>query len=178
MLPSVERTRVGYSGGTTGKVAYFNMGDHTESIQIVFDRRKSSYDDILESFWRNHSPTVRSSKQYMSAIFCHSPEQEAAAKASKAKYERRTGKKAVTVITRFTGFTTAEGYHQKYLLKRRGALVAMLSLNSDEDFVLSKLACRLNGYVNESGHKEDFLAEAASLGLSEEEVSKILYTMT
>ena len=85
-----------------------------------------SYDELLKIFWENHDPTQLnrqgpdSGTQYRSAIFFHSPEQEAAAKASKEALARsgRFAKPVVTQIVPATTFYEAEDYHQQYLEKR------------------------------------------------------------
>ncbi|KOB72754.1 Ecdysone-induced protein 28/29kD [Operophtera brumata] len=52
--PGVVRTRVGYSGGTTKNPAYRNLGDHTEVIELDFDPKTVTYEDLLDMFWANH----------------------------------------------------------------------------------------------------------------------------
>jgi peptide-methionine (S)-S-oxide reductase len=83
-----------------------------------------SYHDILEVFWDNHNPTTLNRQgpdvgtQYRSAIFYHSPEQEAEAKASRDAAQSRFPRPIVTEITPATEFWRAEEYHQQYLEKR------------------------------------------------------------
>jgi peptide-methionine (S)-S-oxide reductase len=85
-----------------------------------------SYDQLLHVFWTNHDPTTRNRQgpdvgtQYRSAIYCYTPEQEAAARASKAALESsgRHGQPIVTEITPAATFYPAEDYHQRYLEKR------------------------------------------------------------
>ena len=89
-------------------------------------RRKFPTRILLKVFWENHDPTQFNRQgpdygtQYRTAIFFHSPEQEAAARASKealdksGKYKRRI----VTEITPAAEFWRAEEYHQQYLEKR------------------------------------------------------------
>jgi peptide-methionine (S)-S-oxide reductase len=85
-----------------------------------------SYDQLLEVFWANHDPTTRNrqgpdvGRQYRSAIFYHTPDQEATAFASKERQERsgRFRRPIVTEITPATTFYRAEEYHQRYLEKR------------------------------------------------------------
>jgi len=129
-LPGVISTRVGYTGGQTEDPTYKEVcTDHTghaEAVEIEYDPAKLSYDKLLDVFWENHDPTQLNRQgpdwgtQYRSAIFFHTPEQEAAAKASKERLEksRRFSKPIVTQIVPAVTFFEAEDYHQQYLEKK------------------------------------------------------------
>jgi peptide-methionine (S)-S-oxide reductase len=129
-LPGVTATRVGYTGGHSNNPTYkdvcTNSTGHAEAVEVAFDPAKISYDQLLDVFWENHDPTQLNRQgpdwgtQYRSAIFFHSPEQEAAAKASKQKLEQahRFSKPVVTQIVPAETFFEAEDYHQQYLEKR------------------------------------------------------------
>ena len=129
-LPGVLSTRVGYIGGQTENPTYKQVctdgTGHAEAVEIEYDPAKLSYDKLLEVFWENHDPTQLNRQgpdwgtQYRSAIFFTSPEQEAAAKASKEALEssHRFSKKIVTQIVPAATFYEAEEYHQQYLEKK------------------------------------------------------------
>jgi peptide-methionine (S)-S-oxide reductase len=129
-LPGVTSTRVGYLGGNTENPTYKEVctdrTGHAEAVEVDFDPSKISYDKLLNVFWENHDPTQLNRQgpdwgtQYRSAIFYHSPEQEAEAKASKEKLERshRFNKPIATQIVPAVTFYEAEDYHQQYLEKR------------------------------------------------------------
>jgi len=129
-LPGVTSTRVGYIGGHFDNPTYKDVctdgTGHAEAVEVDFDPAKISYDKLLEVFWDNHDPTQLNRQgpdwgtQYRSAIFFHSAEQEAAAKASKDALEksRRYSKPIATQIVPATTFYEAEDYHQQYLEKR------------------------------------------------------------
>jgi len=129
-LPGVISTRVGYIGGNTANPTYKQVctdtTGHAEGVEIEYDPSKLSYDKLLEVFWENHDPTQLNrqgpdwGKQYRSAIFFHSPEQEAEAKASIEQLEKahRFSKPIVTQIVPATTFFEAEDYHQQYLEKK------------------------------------------------------------
>jgi len=95
-------------------------------VQVEFDPAQVSYEDLLQVFWDKHNPTTLNRQgpdigtQYRSAIFYHSPEQEAAARASKQRLEEsgRFRSPVVTEITPASTFYIAEDYHQQYLEKR------------------------------------------------------------
>jgi peptide-methionine (S)-S-oxide reductase len=129
-LPGVISTRVGYTGGNFANPTYKDVctdrTGHAEAVEVEFDPAKISYEQLLDVFWENHDPTQvnrqgpDSGTQYRSAIFYHSPEQKAAAEASKARLEKsgRFSKPIATLIVPEATFFEAEDYHQQYLEKR------------------------------------------------------------
>src|SRR5215831_6340439 len=129
-LPGVLSTRVGYTGGHTQNPTYKEVctdrTGHAEAVEVEFDPAKLRYSDLLKVFWENHDPTQVNRQgpdwgtQYRTAIFFHSPEQQAEAKASKDALEKshRYSKPIATQIVPATTFYPAEDYHQQYLEKR------------------------------------------------------------
>jgi len=129
-LPGVVSTRVGYTGGALSNPTYEDVctdrTGHAEAVEVEYDPSKLSYQKLLDVFWENHDPTQLNRQgpdrgtQYRSAIFFTSPEQEAAAKASKERLEKsgRYRKPIVTQIVPASTFYEAEDYHQQYLEKR------------------------------------------------------------
>lgn len=129
-LPGVVSTRVGYTGGHTENPTYKEVctdrTGHAEAVEIEFDPSKISYNDLLKTFWENHDPTQVNRQgpdwgtQYRTAIFYHSPEQQAQAQASKEALEaaHRHAKPIATGIVPAVTFYPAEEYHQQYLEKR------------------------------------------------------------
>ena len=83
-------------------------GDHTETVEIHFDPKKTSYREMLKLFWENHDPTRCASRQYMSAIFYHGDEQKKLAEASKDDRQKQLTKKIVTRIAPAEDFYNAE----------------------------------------------------------------------
>ena len=129
-IPGVLGTRVGYIGGKTENPTYQQVctdtTGHAEAVEVEFDPAKTPYSSLLNVFWENHNPTQVNRQgpdvgaQYRSAIFFHSPEQEAEARASKETLDK-SGKykaKIVTQIVPEATFYPAEDYHQQYLEKR------------------------------------------------------------
>jgi peptide-methionine (S)-S-oxide reductase len=129
-VKGLRGTAVGYSGGHTKNPTYKDVctdtTGHAEVVQVEYEPSVVSYDDLLNIFWQSHDPTQVNRQgpdfgtQYRSAIFFHTPEQEASAKVSKEKLERsgKFRKPIATEITPATVFYRAEDYHQQYLEKR------------------------------------------------------------
>jgi peptide-methionine (S)-S-oxide reductase len=129
-IKGVTATAVGYTGGTLENPTYHDVctdrTGHAEVVQVEYDPAQVSYDDLLKVFWENHDPTTLNRQgpdygsQYRSAIFYHTPEQQAAARASKVQLEAsgHFRRPIVTEITAATTFYRAEEYHQQYLEKR------------------------------------------------------------
>ncbi|MEV5505758.1 peptide-methionine (S)-S-oxide reductase MsrA [Streptomyces orinoci] len=130
-LPGVWTTAVGYQGGHTPHPTYeevcSGLTGHTEVVRVVFDPAKVSYQVLLRTFWESHDPTQGFRQgndhgtQYRSAIYTHSPAQQAAALASRDSYQpvlRTSGYGDITTEIAPAGpFYYAEGYHQQYLAK-------------------------------------------------------------
>ena len=127
-LAGVNSTRVGYAGGKVENPTYKQVctdtTGHAEVVEVTFDPQVVSYRDLLEVFWDNHNPTTLNRQgpdwgtQYRSAIFFHSPEQEATARASLDAAQARFPNRIVTQIEPAPPFWPAEDYHQQYLEKR------------------------------------------------------------
>jgi peptide-methionine (S)-S-oxide reductase len=130
-LPGVTSTAVGYEGGSLERPSYQDVctdqTGHAEVVELEFDPEKITYEKLLDAFFALHDPTTLNrqgpdwGKQYRSAVFYHSPEQEAQAQ---AKIEQLTAegrfqpRRIVTAIEPAQTFWPAEEYHQRYLEKR------------------------------------------------------------
>ena len=170
-MKGVVRTRVGYSGGTKKNPTYYNLGDHTETLQIDYDPTRISYEDLLKVFWRSHDPTARVwSRQYMAAIFFHNDEQKRLALKTRDEIQARAKGKVATQVIPFGRFYLAEDYHQKYSLRKDRELMKQFSTIYPDlkGFVDSTAAARLNGYLGGHGSAESLEAELKGLGLSED----------
>jgi peptide methionine sulfoxide reductase msrA/msrB len=129
-LPGVRETAVGYMGGTLKSPTYEDVCSgrtgHAETVHVEFDPKETSYEKLLELFWSSHDPTTPNRQgpdvgtQYRSVIFYYTPEQKAAAEASKAELEeaKTFRRPIVTQIVPAPEFYRAEEYHQRYLEKR------------------------------------------------------------
>jgi peptide-methionine (S)-S-oxide reductase len=120
---------VGYSGGWMKNPTYEDVctdtTGHAEVVQVEYDPKKISYEDLLDVFWSSHDPTQLNRQgpdigvQYRSAIFYHDLEQEKTAKRSKEKLEKSGmfARPIVTEIKPAQEFYKAEEYHQQYYAK-------------------------------------------------------------
>lgn len=172
LIPGVVRTRVGYAGGTKQNPTYRDMGDHTETVQVDYDPRQISYEQLLAVFWESHAPGSRTwSRQYMKAVFYHDEQQHRRAEASKAALAERLGKKVRTQIVPLRSFTMAEDYHQKYLLKGQTKLADAMRryYPAEKVFVDSTAVARLNGYAGGQGNAKQLAKEIDQLGLTPDE---------
>ncbi len=125
-LEGVEKVTSGYSGGTVANPTYEEVCSkttgHAECLNILYDPKKISFDELLEIFWQTHDPTTLnrqgadSGPQYRSVVFYHNEEQ----REKTAKYKAELDKSGtfanpiVTTLEPFTIFYPAEDYHQNY----------------------------------------------------------------
>ncbi|WJY27617.1 peptide-methionine (S)-S-oxide reductase MsrA [Sporosarcina trichiuri] len=177
-LPGVLRTRVGFAGGTTEQPVYRNMGDHTETVEIVFRPSVISYEDLLHVFWENHYPNRDEYKgrQYISLIRYFSEEQKETIGRVKQEMEDRLGEPIETDIAPFASFTPAEEPHQKYYLKRYPKALEQLSALYPEESLLtpSAYAARLNGLVKSFGSKEELTIEIRTWPIPAADQTKLI----
>ncbi len=125
-LKGVDKVVSGYSGGTVANPTYKQVTSgttgHAEVVQISFDPQIITYKELLEVFFTIHDPTTLNRQgadigtQYRSAIYYHSPEQQATAE--KVIADLTTAgiwkNKIVTEVTKLDVFYKAEDYHQNY----------------------------------------------------------------
>ena len=127
-IKGVVKTQVGYTGSDFKDPSYEDVCSdntgHAEAIEIEFDSKVVSYNELLDVFWQSHDPCTLNRQgvdigtQYRSAIFYQSEEQKKKAVASKQELQKKFSNKIVTEITKATDFYRAEEYHQKYLEKK------------------------------------------------------------
>jgi peptide-methionine (S)-S-oxide reductase len=132
-LRGVEKVESGYCGGTVAAPTYEQVcggkTGHAEVVQITFDPAVISFRELLEVFFAIHDPTTLNRQgadvgtQYRSAIFFHTPEQQATAEQVIAELNVAGvwGKPIVTAVTPFEVFYPAEDYHQGYYRSNPGA---------------------------------------------------------
>jgi peptide-methionine (S)-S-oxide reductase len=146
------------------KPTYHDLGDHTESVQVDFDPSVVSYEQLLKVFWTTHSPRQAMPRQYMSAIWTQSDDQQKTALDSK---EQQNDARIVTVIRKCTEWTNAEDYHQKFHLQQHKDICKALKLKTVEELTSSWCGAKLNGYVNGDGTAEQLELDLAKMPLSD-----------
>jgi peptide-methionine (S)-S-oxide reductase len=125
-LKGVLKVTSGYSGGTVKNPSYEDVctgtTGHAECLQIIYDPKTISFDELLEVFWEAHDPTTLNRQgndvgtQYRSVIFYHNGDQKHKAEEYKIKLDKSGAYESpiVTEITAFSHFYAAEDYHQDY----------------------------------------------------------------
>jgi len=123
-LPGVIKITSGFAGGTVADPTYDQVctgrTGHAEVVQITYDPSKVTYDQLLDLFWKAHDPTTPNRQgadrgsQYRSIILTSTPEEAAAAEASRKKARAFFPDPIVTEIKPLTAFYPAEEYHQDY----------------------------------------------------------------
>jgi len=126
-VPGVISTTSGYAGGHVDNPTYYQVSaggtGYAESVQVIYDPKKVSYQQLLTYFWRHIDPTVKDRQfcdvghQYRTAIFVHDEEQRKLAEASKKKVEAELKVPIYTEIDKAGRFYPAEVYHQDYYKK-------------------------------------------------------------
>jgi peptide methionine sulfoxide reductase msrA/msrB len=128
-VPGVIDAISGYTGGHVKNPTYEQVSaggtGHMESVKVIYDPSKVTYEQLLEYFWRHVDPTdpdgqfVDRGLQYRSAIFYADETQKRLAEESKARLEasKHFKKPIVTLILPLGPFYPAEEYHQDYYKK-------------------------------------------------------------
>jgi peptide-methionine (S)-S-oxide reductase len=119
----------GYMGGTVANPNYEDVSagrtGHAESVEVVYDPTRVSYQKLLDAFWRNVDPITPNAQfcdhgsQYRSAVFFQTDEEKRVAEATKQAIEqsRRFKDPIVTQIVMASQFYPAEDYHQDFYKK-------------------------------------------------------------
>jgi peptide-methionine (S)-S-oxide reductase len=128
LLPGVESTRVGYTGGQNEHPTYRNHPGHAEAIEITYDPTETDYRAWLEFIFQIHDPTTKNRQgndvgtSYRSAIFYLDDDQQRIACDTIADVDAsgRWPDKVVTEVAPASDFWEAEPEHQDYLQRYPG----------------------------------------------------------
>ena len=128
-VPGVKSTTSGYIGGKVANPSYEQVSakstGHAEAVEVVYDPKVVSYEQLVEYFWHTIDPTTKdrqfcdAGSPYRTGIFVQDAKQLAAAQASKAALDKSKPFKepVVTEISMAGPFYAAEDYHQDYYKK-------------------------------------------------------------
>ena len=126
-IDGVIQSISGYSGGrlknpTYQDVIYKDTG-HVETIEITYDSNKVSFEELLNTFWKNIDPFDKygqfcdKGKSYRSVIFYNDNIQKKIIDKTITNIEAKFNAKVVTLLWKFEKFYKAEDYHQDYYQK-------------------------------------------------------------
>ncbi|MCK0169276.1 peptide-methionine (S)-S-oxide reductase MsrA [Jannaschia sp. S6380] len=133
-LPGVHMTLVGYAAGYTPNPTYEEVCSgrtgHNEVVRVIYDPERTTYEDLLRTFWEGHDPTQGmrqgndAGTQYRSGIYTYTDAQKQAAEDTRAAMQPRLHDagygEITTEILDAPVFYAAEDYHQQYLSKNPG----------------------------------------------------------
>jgi methionine-S-sulfoxide reductase len=132
-MTGVKDVVSGYIGGTVPNPTYEQVcgkkTGHAEAVEIFYDPTKTSYEELLEVFFKTHDPTTLNRQgadvgpQYRSAVFYHDEKQKLAAEKyiKKLNESGEFNRPIVTTLEKATKFYPAEEYHQDYFRRNPNA---------------------------------------------------------
>jgi peptide methionine sulfoxide reductase msrA/msrB len=186
-VPGVVKVISGYTGGHKENPTYEEVSaggtGHVEAVQVYYDPKRVSYDELLDFFWRHVDPIdpdgqfVDKGSQYRSVIFYHDEEQRRLAEESKKKLadSGRFDKPIVTEILKFEKFYPAEPYHQDYY-KTHSTRYKFYRWGSGRDQFLQKVwGQKMEKTVSPAGHSKYFKPSDAEL---RKRLTPLQYTVT
>jgi len=173
--PGVMFTRAGFTGGTLPNPSYSAIGDHVETVEVIFDPDQVSYNQLLDHFWSHHNGHAKPIfRQYASAIFTTDESQEQAAKkVRESRLAASPGDPLLTAIKPLQQFFPADSGHQKYYLSQDPDLLAKLPRHGQQKLE-TRLATKLNAVVGHAGDRAQIKNELTDLGLSAEVAEALL----
>ena len=150
-LDGVRAVTSGYIGGDVERPRYRDVGSgrtgHVESVRIVYDESKVTYDDLLRVYWRQIDATrddgqfIDGGRQYRPVIWATNDAQRRAAEASKDALERARvfgGTIKVEIVdARDLTFWPAERYHQDYYLKNPNRYRFYRAVSGRDEYIAS-----------------------------------------
>jgi peptide-methionine (S)-S-oxide reductase len=156
-LDGVLSVESGYAGGTTPSPSYHEVctgqTGHAEVVQVTFDPRQVSFEDILDIFFATHDPTTLNRQgadvgtQYRSAVFYHSAKQKETALRRIAELNAAAiwPRPIVTEVSPLAQFFKAEDYHQGYFRQNPGQGYCQAVIEPKVAKFRQRFASRLKG---------------------------------
>jgi peptide-methionine (S)-S-oxide reductase len=162
-VDGVVRTRVGYAGGTKADPSYQTLGDHTEVVQVEYNREQVAFHELLDLAFEEHSPLHQPEKrQYQNIIFTENDTQRETLR----DYLESNGYTPDSIETRLEGlsaFHIAETYHQKFNLSGKRWITGPFEEAGYDDIDIreSPAAAKLNAHVAGHDVSVPFLSEGS-----------------
>ena len=140
-LKGVKSVVSGYSGGDSDNPSYWDIhkgkSTHAECIQIEFDPKEISYEQLLLVFFKTHDPTTLNRQgvdvgmEYRSVVFYHDEDQKKAVERviKKIEQEKIYSKPIVTEVVPYKKFFKAEKYHQDYYERNKGNMYCTVMID-------------------------------------------------
>ena len=163
--PGVVSTRVGFSGGTFPSPSYSAIGDHVETVEVLYNPAVITYPELLRHFWRHHNSRAKPIfRQYASAIFCVEKAQLDIAKKERKAWQAHGEEEVLTAILPAREFFPAAENHQKYYLQQDTVLFSGLP---EKDRLHTLLATKLNAISGRAGDRAAIARTLEELGVDE-----------
>lgn len=164
----VVLTRVGFAGGTLPDPTYSAIGDHVETVEVLYDPEVTDLSSLLSHFWKNHNARAKPIfRQYASAIFCIDEQEVQLAKEQRKKWQTSGGQeKILTAVIPLKEFYPAGEGHQKYYLQQDPKLFQ--SLPSSEQKLNTLLATKLNAVSGRGGERSTLESTLLDMGIGKE----------
>lgn len=147
-IDGVREVISGYAGGNEKDASYDKVSSgktgHREAVEVIFDPKVVSYQEILDIYWKQFDPTDEGGsfydrgKQYTSAIYYMNDRQKQAAEESKERLNKSGIFKEpiATTIEKYVGFYPAEEYHQQYYKKNPDHYYSYKKGSGRDQFIL------------------------------------------
>ena len=158
-VKGVKEVVSGYTGGTTANPTYKDVTrggtGHYEAVEITYNPRQVSYEELLTLFLRSVDPTDAGGQfcdrgeSYRTAIFAANGQERAAANAAVAAAEAELGRKIVTPVLNAGAFYVAEAYHQDYYKSSDVVLTRFGPRKKSEAYKRYRKACGRDARVQE-----------------------------
>ena len=126
-VPGVVATTSGYTGGTAENPTYRQVSaggtGHFEAVKVDYDPAQVSYEQLLDTFWKNVDPFdpigqfCDKGESYLSAVFVQNEEEKRLAETDKQEISAKFGMPVATAVLPQAQFYPAEDYHQDYYTK-------------------------------------------------------------
>lgn len=149
---------VGYAGGSTENPTYNSIGDHAETVKVIYDPKIISYEELVDFYIENTDANFRPmSGQYRYIVFYENEKQEEYI--NNLQKQRIENEEQYFTVKQLTDFYMAEDYHQKYQLRLNKTLFnqTLTLFENEEELINSHLATKLNSYYSNQVTKEEMI---------------------